>query len=183
MNQLKEKYNQVSKKQLQQKLDLTNIHQVPKIDKVVINSGVGRAVSDSKLLDFVTLSLTKISGQKPLVTKAKKSIAGFKLREGNPIGAKVTIRGERMYYFLDRLIKVVIPRMRDFRGLPLSGFDAHGNYNIGIPEHTVFPEISGEDLNQTHGLQIQIVTTANDTQSSIELMRSLGFPMEVNKNG
>ncbi|MDP4038922.1 MAG: 50S ribosomal protein L5 [bacterium] len=183
MNELKEKYNRLSKKELLESLNLTNVNQVPKIIKVIINSGVGRAVSDSKQLDFVVESLTKISGQKPLATKARRSIAGFKLREGNQIGAKVTLRGDRMYYFLNRLVRVVIPRMRHFRGLPSSGFDLAGNYNIGIKEHTVFPEIPQEDVNITHGLQIQIVTTAKDKNQGIKLLKSLGFPMERSNNG
>jgi large subunit ribosomal protein L5 len=127
--------------------------------------------------------LTEISAQKPLITKAKKSIAGFKIREGMPIGAKVTLRGERMYDFLERLIRVVIPRMRDFRGLPLNAFDQRGNYSIGVNEHTIFPEISAQEVNITHGLQVQLVINSQGAEQSEKLLRSLGFPLERRNNG
>lgn len=182
INSLKKKYEQIRPK-LKEDLGYKNINQVPKITKVVINSGVGRANTDSKQLDFVVETLTKISGQKPLITKAKKSIAGFKIRENMPIGAKVTLRGERMYDFLDRLINVVIPRMRDFRGLTVKAFDPSGNYSIGVREHTVFPEISQQEANLTHGLQVQLVIASKDVLSSEKLLRQLGFPLERSDNG
>lgn len=182
INSLKKKYEKIRPK-LKEDLGYKNINQVPKITKVVINSGVGRANTDSKQLDFVVETLTKISGQKPLITKAKKSIAGFKIRENMPIGAKVTLRGERMYDFLDRLINVVIPRMRDFRGLTIKAFDPSGNYSIGVREHTVFPEISQQEANLTHGLQVQLVIVSKDVLSSEKLLRQLGFPLERSDNG
>lgn len=178
MNELKTRYSKTIRQELKDKLELGNIHQVPRIEKIVVNAGVGRSVQDSKHLDNVVASLTKITGQKPLINKARHSIAGFKLREGNPIGASVTLRGDRMYYFLDRLIRIVLPRIRDFRGLSLKSFDPQGNYSIGIREHTAFPEISYEDAANVHGLQINIVTTAKDRQASEVLLREIGLPFE-----
>lgn len=181
-NQLKQQFNQL-KPTLQKELGCKNINQVPRIVKIVINSGVGRANSDSKQLDFVVDNLTKISAQKPLITKAKKSIAGFKIRENMPIGAKVTLRGDRMYDFLERFIKVVIPRMRDFRGLSTSAFDPRGNYSVGISEHTIFPEVSQQEANVTHGLQVQLVIDSKNPESSEKMLRALGFPLERSNNG
>ena len=178
MNRLLKTYQTEIKTQLKTELDLSNINQVPKLEKIVINSGVGRAVQDSKHLDVVVATLTKISGQKPVVTKAKNSISAFKLREENPIGVKVTLRGEHMWDFLDRLIAVVIPRMRDFRGLSMKSFDPQGNYSIGINDQTVFPEISYEDASATHGLQINIVTTAKNKDQAVLLLKKLGLPLE-----
>ncbi len=177
MNRLHQKYNTELKAALLKELSLQNINEVPKIEKIVLNAGVGRAVQDSKHLDIVITSLEKISGQKPIITKAKKSIATYKLREKNPIGVKVTLRGERMWNFLDRLIAIVIPRMRDFRGLSLKSFDPQGNYSIGISDQTVFPEISYEDASATHGLQVNIVTFCKDKSQSEALLRQLGLPL------
>lgn len=178
MNELKVKYSKTIRPELKNKLDLKNINEVPRLEKIVVNAGVGRAVQDSKHLENVIVTLTKITGQKPLVNKARHSIAGFKLREGNPIGASVTLRGERMYYFLDRLIRIVLPRIRDFRGLSIKSFDPQGNYSIGIREHTAFPEISYEDASSVHGLQVNIVTTAKTKEASQALLTDLGLPFE-----
>ncbi|MEI7818878.1 MAG: 50S ribosomal protein L5 [bacterium] len=178
MNRLMDKYRTELAAGLQKDLGYTNVHQTPKLIKIVVSVGVGRAVADQKYLDNAVATLRKLTGQQPIVTKAKNSIAGFKLREGNDIGAKVTLRGERMYDFLDRLVSVVLPRIRDFHGLSAKAFDRAGNYSIGLPEHTVFPEISYEESNQSHGLQITLVTTATDPQSGEALMRALGVPLE-----
>lgn len=177
MNRLHKKYDTEIRDALKTELGLSNINEVPRLEKIVLNSGVGRAVQDSKHLDVVVSSIEKISGQKPIITKAKKSIASYKLRETNPIGVKVTLRGERMWNFLDRLIAVVIPRMRDFRGLSAKSFDPQGNYSIGISDQTVFPEISFEDASVTHGLQINLVTSSMDAKNSEALLRSLGMPL------
>ncbi len=181
MNRLREKYQKNIKSELKSELELDNIHQVPAITKIVINAGVGRATQDSKHLEVATSTLTKVSGQKPVITKARHSIAAYKLREGNPIGAKVTLRGERMWDFLDRMVAVVIPRMRDFRGLPLKAFDPQGNYSIGFSDQTVFPEINFEDANATHGLQATIVTSTNNKDHAQALLRKLGLPLEKGK--
>jgi len=151
MNRLQTKYNNTVKSELKTELGISNVHQIPKIEKIMVNSGVGKAVADSKHLDAAVATLTKITGQKPVITKARNSIATFKLREGMEIGAKVTLRGERMYSFLDRLIAVVLPRTRDFRGVSTKAFDKSGNYSIGFNDQTVFPEISYEDASAVHG--------------------------------
>lgn len=177
MNRLHQRYNTELRNSLKSELGLTNINEVPRLEKIVLNAGVGRAVQDSKHLDIVFGSLEKISGQKPVITKAKKSIATYKLREENPIGVKVTLRGERMWNFLDRLIAVVIPRMRDFRGLSAKSFDPQGNYSIGISDQTVFPEISYEDASATHGLQINIVAQSKNPEHAEALLRVLGLPL------
>ena len=177
MNRLHQRYNTELRNSLKSELGLSNINEVPRLEKIVLNAGVGRAVQDSKHLDIVFGSLEKISGQKPIITKAKKSIATYKLREKNPIGVKVTLRGERMWNFLDRLIAVVIPRMRDFRGLSAKSFDPQGNYSIGISDQTVFPEISYEDASATHGLQINIVAQSKNPEHAEALLRALGLPL------
>lgn len=178
MNRLAEKYQKEVRPALAKELEIKNPNQLPKLEKVVVSAGIGRAVADSKNLDLPVATLTKITGQKPVITKAKKSIATFKLREGNSIGAMVTLRGERMYYFLDKLFNIVIPRFRDFRGLDDRSFDPDGNYNIGIREQTVFPEISYEEASSLHGLQITIVTSGRDRQASRALLASLGMPLK-----
>lgn len=178
MNRLHEKYIKEIRSQLKTELELANVHQVPGLEKIVLNAGVGRAVQDSRHLETAEATLTKISGQKPVITKARNSIATFKLREENPIGVKVTLRGERMWDFLDRLIAIVIPRMRDFRGLSNNSFDPQGNYSIGINDQTVFPEISFEDAGATHGLQVNIVTTTQNKEQARVLMQKLGLPLE-----
>lgn len=177
MSRLQDQYRQKVISQLKDELGVENVHQVPKIDKVVINVGAGRALNDSRLLETAKTTLRKITGQEPVETKARKSIAGFKLREGTPIGVKVTLRGERMYEFLDRLISVVLPRTRDFHGLSLKAFDGGGNYSIGLRDQSVFPELTYEDANLTHGLQINVVTNS-DAEQTTALLAALGFPFE-----
>lgn len=161
---------------LMQKFNYTSVMQVPKIDKVVINMGVGDAVGNSKIIDSAVNDLQIISGQKPVVTRAKNSIAGFKLRENMPIGAKVTLRGERMYHFLDKLFNVALPRVRDFRGVSNKAFDGRGNYTLGIKEQLIFPEIEYDKVDKVRGMDIVIVTTARSDEESRELLDQLGMP-------
>ncbi|MBP1153567.1 MULTISPECIES: 50S ribosomal protein L5 [unclassified Paenibacillus] len=161
---------------LMQKFNYTTVMQVPKIEKVVINMGVGEAVSNSKVLDTAVQDLQLISGQKPVITKAKKSIAGFKLRENMPIGAKVTLRGERMYHFLDKLFNVALPRVRDFRGVSTKAFDGRGNYTLGLKEQLIFPEVEYDKVDKVRGMDIVIVTTAKTDEESRELLTQLGMP-------
>ncbi|KRN94831.1 50S ribosomal protein L5 [Pediococcus stilesii] len=177
-NRLKEKFVNEITPDLVKKFDYTSVMQVPKIEKIVLNMGVGDAVTNSKNLDEAVAELELISGQKPLVTKAKKSIAGFRLREGMSIGAKVTLRGERMYDFLDKLINVSLPRVRDFRGVSRKAFDGRGNYTLGVREQLIFPEIDFDNVNRVRGLDIVIVTTANTDEESRELLAQLGMPFE-----
>ncbi len=181
MNRLAERYQKEVKTKLFNDLKLANVNQTPRLTKIVVSAGVGRAVQDDKYLETVLATLTAVSGQRPVQTKAKNSIATFKLREGNPIGAKVTLRGEMMWNFLDRLIAVTLPRLRDFRGLNLKAFDGHGNYNIGITEQAVFPEISYDQISNLHGLQITLVTNTEDDKQAEALMRELGLPLERNE--
>jgi len=178
MSRLLESYTKELAPKIQKELALKNVHQTPKLIKIVVTVGVGRAVVDQKYLDTAVATLRKLTGQQPVVTKAKNSIAGFKLREGQSIGAKVTLRGTRMYDFLDRLNSIVFPRLRDFHGLSVKAFDPQGNYSIGLKEHTVFPEISYEESAQSHGLQITLVTTAQTPQAGQALLRALGVPLE-----
>lgn len=167
---------------LQTDLGLSSVSAVPKIVKVVLNVGVGsRAQQDPKVIDQVVAELSNITGQKPMVTKARKSIAGFKVREGMPVGVTVTLRGNKMYDFLDRLINVTLPRVRDFQGLEPTGFDKGGNYNLGIREHIVFPEVVFEAADKNFGLQITVVTTAKDKVGTKLLLQSLGFPFKKDK--
>ncbi|QBO36019.1 50S ribosomal protein L5 [Periweissella cryptocerci] len=175
-NRLKEKYVNEVQPSLIEKFNYSSSMQAPKLDKIVLNMGVGDAVSNSKNLDEAVAELELISGQKPLVTKAKKSIAGFRLREGMSIGAKVTLRGERMYDFLDKLVSVSLPRVRDFRGVSNKAFDGRGNYTLGIKEQLIFPEIDFDNVNRVRGLDIVIVTTANTDEESRELLGQLGMP-------
>ena len=161
---------------LMQKFNYTSVMQVPKVEKVVINMGVGDAVANSKVLDAAVEDLRIISGQKPVVTRAKKSIAGFKLRENMPIGAKVTLRGERMYYFLDKLFNVALPRVRDFQGVSGKAFDGRGNYTLGLKEQLIFPEIEYDKVDKVRGMDIVIVTTAQSDEESRELLAELGMP-------
>ncbi len=182
MNRLKEHYRTTVTKDLADKLGLKNPHQIPKVEKIVVSVGVGRALQDSKHLDQAVATLTKITGQKPVITKARKSIATFKLRDGNEIGATVTLRGDRMYFFLDQLVNVVLPRIRDFHGVKAGAFDPMGNYSIGIKEQTVFPQISYEDATTTHGLQINIITSGKDREASYALLAGLGMPFEKGAN-
>lgn len=161
---------------LMQKFNYTSVMQVPKIEKVVINMGVGDAVTNSKVLDVAAEELSIITGQKPVITKAKKSIAGFKLREGMPIGAKVTLRGERMYHFLDKLFSVALPRVRDFRGVSKKAFDGRGNYTLGLKEQLIFPEIEYDKVDKVRGMDVVIVTTANSDEEARELLIQMGMP-------
>ncbi|ABJ68444.1 50S ribosomal protein L5 [Pediococcus pentosaceus] len=177
-NRLKEKFVNEITPDLVKKFDYTSVMQVPKIEKIVLNMGVGDAVTNSKNLDEAVAELELISGQKPLVTKAKKSIAGFRLREGMSIGAKVTLRGERMYDFLDKLVNVSLPRVRDFRGVSSKAFDGRGNYTLGVREQLIFPEIDFDNVNRVRGLDIVIVTTANTDEESRELLAQFGMPFE-----
>jgi large subunit ribosomal protein L5 len=159
-----------------QKFNYTSVMQVPKVEKIVINMGVGEAVSNSKVLDTAVEDLQKISGQKPVVTKSKKSIAGFKLRENMPIGVKVTLRGERMYHFLDKLFNVALPRVRDFRGISNKAFDGRGNYTLGLKEQLIFPEIEYDKVDKVRGMDVVIVTTAKSDEEARELLTQLGAP-------
>jgi large subunit ribosomal protein L5 len=164
---------------LQEQLGLANVMQVPRPDKVVVNMGVGDSQKDGRLLDAAVEDLTTITGQKPVITKARKSIAGFKLREGTPIGVKVTLRGDRMWEFLDRLISLALPRIRDFRGLDAASFDGKGNYTFGVTEQLIFPEIDYDKVLKVRGMDITIVTTAHDDDEGRALLLALGFPLAV----
>ena len=175
---LKRRYNDEIRAQLKETLGLGNIMEVPRLEKIVVNMGVGKATGQSSLLEGAIRDLTAITGQKPLVTKAKKSIAGFKLREGNSIGAKVTLRGDRMWEFLDRLISLAIPRIRDFRGLPANAFDGRGNYTFGVTEQLIFPEIDYDKVDTTRGMDITIVTTARTNAEGKALLDAFGFPFK-----
>jgi large subunit ribosomal protein L5 len=181
-SKFKEKFNKEIKPALKDELKLSNIMAVPKVSKVVMNIGLGKATQDKKWIAFASDILEKISGQKPVIIKAKKSISNFKLREGMGIGCKVTLRGDRMYDFLHKLINSTIPRFRDFYGLDIKkGFDGNGNYTMGIKEHIVFPEIGTEGLEKIHGLEITLATTAKDNKQALSLLRALGFPFKKNK--
>ncbi|GGH74850.1 50S ribosomal protein L5 [Compostibacillus humi] len=178
MNTLQEKYQKEVVPSLMNKFNYKSVMQVPKVEKIVINMGVGDAVQNSKALDSAVEELALISGQKPLITRAKKSIAGFRLREGMPIGAKVTLRGERMYDFLQKLIDVALPRVRDFRGVSKKAFDGRGNYTLGVKEQLIFPEINYDKVNKVRGMDIVIVTTSNTDEEARELLAELGMPFQ-----
>lgn len=173
---MKDRYLNEITPALMQKFNYTSVMQVPKMDKVVINMGIGEAVGNSKILDVAVDELQRIAGQKPVVTRAKKSIAGFKLREGMPIGAKVTLRGERMYHFLDKLFNVALPRVRDFRGVSNKAFDGRGNYTLGLKDQLIFPEIEYDKVDKIRGMDIVLVTTAKSDEESRELLTQLGMP-------
>jgi large subunit ribosomal protein L5 len=175
---LKQRYNDEIRVQLKETLGLGNIMEVPRLEKVVLNMGVGAATDQARLLEGAISDLEIITGQKPLTTRAKKSIAGFKLREGNAIGAKVTLRGDRMWEFLDRLISLAIPRIRDFRGLPANSFDGRGNYTFGVTEQLIFPEIDYDQVDTTRGMDITIVTTARTNAEGKALLDAFGFPFK-----
>ncbi len=172
------KYNEEIISKLKEQFQYNNIMEVPKLDKIVVNMGVGEAVQDSKILDEALTALTTITGQKPSVRTARKSISNFKLREGMKIGAKVTIRGDRMYEFLDRLISTALPRVRDFRGIPDKAFDGRGNYTLGIKEHIIFPEINIDKVNRVLGMDITFVTTAKTDKEAYELLLAFGVPFK-----
>src|SRR3954468_4198926 len=181
MARLLDHYNDEVAKALAAKFNIQNKMAIPKVDKIVINMGVGRATQDKALLDSAVDSLGKISGQKPVVTKAKVSVAGFRLREGNEIGCKVTLRGRRMYEFLDRLVSTALPRIRDFRGVNPDSFDGHGNFTLGLAEQVVFPEIDADRLQHTQGMDITIVCSTDSDDQARELLRSLGMPFRLAK--
>ena len=178
MNRLKEKFINEITPSLVEKFNYSSVMEVPKVDKIVINMGVGDAVSNAKNLDKAVDELTLISGQKPIITYAKKSVASFRLREGMAIGTKVTLRGERMYDFLDKLVTVSLPRVRDFRGISKRSFDGRGNYTLGVKEQLIFPEIDYDDVDKVRGMDIVIVTTAKTDEESRELLTQLGMPFQ-----
>lgn len=175
---LLEKYNQTIIESLTKKLGKTNIHSVPRLQKIVVNMGVGSAIADKKYLEEALDVLTQITGQKPVVTLARRSIAGFRLREGMQIGCKVTLRGQRMYEFMDRLISIVLPRVRDFRGLNPKSFDRHGNYNLGLSEQLVFPELNPDKYTKSQGMNITFVTNVESDDDARELLREFGMPFK-----
>ena len=182
MSRLKDLYKKEIIKKMEADFGYTNKMEVPKIQKVVVNIGVGEAVSNVKILDDLEKIIAKVTGQKPVRTIARKSIAGFKLREGYPIGISVILRGERMYEFLDRLVNVALPRVRDFRGLKANAFDGRGNYSLGIKEHTVFPEVSYEDIVGTYSLQANVITTAKNNEEAKKLLEYFGFPFKKERS-
>ena len=173
---LKERYLKEITPGLMEKFNYSSVMQVPKVEKVVINMGVGEAVGNPKVLDSAVEDLQQISGQKPVVTRAKKSIAGFKIRQGMPIGVKVTLRGERMYHFLDKLFNIALPRVRDFRGVSPKAFDGRGNYTLGLKEQLIFPEINYDKIDKVRGMDVVIVTTAKTDEEARELLEQLGMP-------
>lgn len=178
MNRVLANYNENVKPELMKTFGYKSVMQVPKIEKIVINIGVGDAISNSKALDAAADDLRAISGQKPIITKAKKSIANFKLREGAAIGCKVTLRGERMYEFYDKLVSIALPRVRDFRGLKKDSFDGRGNYTFGVKEQLIFPEINFDKVLKVRGMDIVIVTTARTDKESYELLKLMGMPFK-----
>ncbi len=176
MNRLKERYINEVKPALVKKHNYSSAMQIPELEKIVINLGVGEAVANPKALDEAVADLTAIAGQKPVITKAKKSIANFKLREGMPIGCKVTLRGEKMYEFMDKLVSVVLPRVRDFHGVSATAFDGRGNYTLGVKEQIIFPEIQYDKVNKVRGMDIVIVTSAKTNEEAKDLLTELGMP-------
>jgi large subunit ribosomal protein L5 len=176
---LKARYREELQQRLKDELGLGNVMQVPRPVKVVVNMGVGEAVREGRLLDGAVRDLAQITGQRPLVTKARRSIAGFKIREGQSIGAKVTVRGDRMWEFLDRLVAIVLPRIRDFRGLAPRGFDGHGNFTFGLTEQLVFPEIDYDSIEKVRGMDITVVTSAQTDEQGRALLTALGFPFRT----
>ena len=179
MARLYEQYQTTISPALASKFGLTNKMAIPKLEKIVVNMGVGRATQDKAVLEAAIDSLSKITGQKPLVTKAKVSVSSFRLREGNDIGCKVTLRGKRMYEFLDRLVSIALPRIRDFRGVNPNSFDGHGNYTLGLSEQVVFPEIDADKIQHSVGMDISFVTSATTDEQARELLRSFGMPYRL----
>lgn len=180
MSRFNEKYKTVAVPALREEFGYTNPHQIPRITKVVVSAGVGRAVSDAKHLEAATETLARVTGQKPVTTIARKSIAAFKLREGNQVGTTVTLRGVRAEEFLDLLVSVVLPRIRDFRGISNTAFDPHGNYSLGLTEQSMFPQIPFEEVGTPHGLQINVVTSAASAAEGKRLLELMGFPLKRN---
>lgn len=179
MSRLKDFYRETATGQLKEKFGFANVMQVPRIEKVTINMGLGEAVADKKVIEKALGDLTKISGQQPVVTKARKSVASFKIRDGYPIGAKVTLRRERMYEFLDRLINVALPRVRDFRGISPRAFDGRGNFNLGVKEQIIFPEINYDQVDAIRGMDIAITTSAKNDDEGKALLEAFGFPFRA----
>ena len=179
MPRLKEKYNSEIKAKLKEELNIDNVNMVPRMMKIVCNMGVGEAAQDAKILDAAITDMRTITGQQPAVTRAKKSIAGFKIREGMAIGCKVTLRGDRMWEFLDRLLATAIPRIRDFRGLNPNSFGSHGNYSMGVTEQLIFPEVDYDKIDRTRGMDITFVTSTEDDEHARALLKALGFPFKV----
>ena len=177
-SRLRAQYNQTDAKALMQELGLANAHQIPRLEKIVLNVGLGRAKDDKRAMEVATNTLFKITGQKPIETTAKKSIAGFKLREGNKIGLKVTLRGDRMYEFMDRLINVVLPRLRDFHGVSAKAFDRQGNYSLGMTDQSVFPELPFEETTTPHGIQINFQISCEEQAHARALLEKFGMPFE-----
>ena len=175
---LHQQYGDTFAKELQKELGLKNVHQVPKLEKIVVNAGLGKAKDDKKVMEVATNTLRKITGQQPIQTTAKKSIASFKLREGNKIGLKVTLRGQRMYEFMDRVITIVLPRLRDFRGVSAKAFDGQGNYSLGFTDQSVFPELSFEETTTVHGLQVTFVISCEQKEHARALLEKFGMPFE-----
>ncbi len=180
LENLRNRYEKKTHPALMTDFNYKNKHQVPKLQKIVLNVGMGEATTNSKLLDAAVRELTIIAGQKPVITKARKSIAGFKLREGVPIGCMVTLRGNRMYEFMDRLMHAALPRIRDFRGISAKSFDGHGNYSMGVKEQLIFPEVKYDDVVSIHGMDITIVTSAKTDEEGRALLKHLGFPFRQN---
>ena len=181
MSRLLEQYNNTIKSELMSKLKLRNIHEVPKIEKIILNMGIGEGKDDSKIVDKAIEDLTMITGQKAIKTKAKKAISGFKIRAGMPLGAKVTLRNKIMYEFLDRLVNIAIPRIRDFRGLNPNSFDGNGNYTMGVKEHIIFPEINFDKIDKVRGLDITICTSSVNNNQALELLKSFNMPFNDKK--
>ena len=175
MNRMKQKYIDIAPK-LREELGIKNVMQTPKLEKIIISVGAGREGKDSKLIQNMTDTISLIAGQKAVIVKAKKSVASFKAREGSPSGIKVTLRGDRMYNFLDKLISIALPRVKDFRGVPRKGFDGRGNYNFGLDEQLMFPEVVYDNIMKTHGMNITIVTSTSSDKEAFKLLELLGFP-------
>ncbi len=178
MNRLQEKYNKTVRPSLVEKFGYTSVMEAPKVNKIVVNMGVGDAVTNTKILDEAAEEMMQLTGQKPVITRARKSIANFKLREGMPIGCKVTLRGERMYQFLDKLVSIVLPRVRDFQGVSNKAFDGRGNFTLGVKEQLIFPEINYDKVNKVRGMDIVVVTTAKTDLEALELLTQLGMPFK-----
>jgi large subunit ribosomal protein L5 len=178
MNRLQEKYNNTVRPSLVEKFGYTSVMEAPKVNKIVVNMGVGEAVTNTKILDEAAEEMMQITGQKPVITRARKSIANFKLREGMPIGCKVTLRGEKMYQFLDKLVNISLPRVRDFQGVSNKAFDGRGNFTLGVKEQLIFPEINYDKVNKVRGMDIVVVTTAQTDLEALELLTQLGMPFK-----
>jgi large subunit ribosomal protein L5 len=179
MARLKDRYREEIAPALKERFDIQNPMRIPKLEKIVVNMGVGEAAQDSRRLDGAMEDLARITGQKPQLRRARKSIAGFKIRDGMPVGARVTLRGERMWEFLDRLISIALPRVRDFRGISPRSFDGRGNFALGLREQTIFPEVSYDSIDATRGLDVAVVTTAETDEEARELLRMLGMPFRT----